>query len=73
MPGFIKKKNRYIVDACKGSQYFSGFESTRVQNMPRISTVLQKMCTIDAWQDSEYSSDSEYSRVTQGSQQNAPF
>ena len=30
------------------------------------------MCTIDAWQ-AEYSSGSEYSRVTQGSQQNAPL
>ena len=29
---------------------------------------LKKCCTIDAWQDSEYSSGSDYGRVTKGSE-----
>ena len=40
--------------------------------MSGLGKVLKKCCTIGAWQDFEYSSGSEYGRVTQGSQQNAP-
>ena len=31
--------------------------------MPGLRKVLTKCCSIDAWQDSEYSSSSEYGRV----------
>ena len=41
--------------------------------MPGLHKVLKKCYTIDARQDSEYSSGYEYGRVTQGSQQNAPL
>ena len=38
-------KERYIIDAWKGSEYCSGSEYTKILNMPGLHKILKKCCT----------------------------
>ena len=73
MPGFIKKTLHHRCS--RGFSIFLRFCIYQYSNYAKGYTRLLKIyCAIGAFgQDSEYSSSSEYGRVTQGSEQNAPL